>query len=340
MSEELDLGPVATAESAQLGGLLERRDETNEGRVPLGIAYLDDCLGGVYPGDLLLWGAGTGVGKTALAISTALSGVRAGLAPVYLFALEAEEGEVAARLYFQELGKKAGNRHLDFAGWWRGGYPHLDRRYGDEIKEELAPLLANLRVVYKGPREFTVKHLVQQLEGIAHNAKMVVLDHLHMVDEDTGENELRAQKKSVQLLRDMALGYRIPVCVASHIRKQQAGMTQELMPKVDDLHGSSSIAKVATQIVLFARDWDGPKPHKHLAPTLVKVAKDRRGRGSTDVARIYYDQSEGRYETAYELGKLYWEQRKQEWRPVPMTSVPAWAVNEARVRAASDELPL
>ncbi len=335
----LDLGQRPTKEAEQLERLLERRAATNAGRVPLGIAYLDDCLGGVHPGDLLLFAAGTGVGKTTLATMIALSAVQAGLDPVYLFALEAEEGEIAARLYYQELGRRVANPNLDYAGWWRGNWPHLDEEHGPAIREHLAPLLDRMKVIYRGRGDFTTTNLSQQLEAATHDAKMVVLDHLHMVEADGFENELKGQRKAVQALRDMALEARIPVAAASHIRKRDKNQSPSLLPDISDLHGSSALAKVATHVVVFGREWDGPQPHRHLAPTLVKVEKDRLGRASSQVARIYYDQSEGRYESAYELGRLKWDRRQQVWEQTQMAQVPAWAANEARVLVQAREMP-
>lgn len=335
----LDLGPKPSKEAEELDNLFERRDQRNTRRTPLGIAYLDDCLGGIHPGDLLLFAAGTGIGKTTLATMIARAGVEAGLDPVYLFALEAEKGEVAARMYFQSLGRMAKEPHLDYAGWWNGKWRHLDDRHAEAVRAELRPVLAKMRVIYKGRGDFTTTNLGQQLEAAAHEAKMIVLDHIHVIDEDRGENELRAQKKAVQALRDTALECGIPVAVASHVRKRDKNQTPTLLPDVSDLHGSSSLSKVATQVVVFGREWEGPQPQRHLAPTLVKVEKDRLGRASAQVARIYYDQSEGRYETAYELGKLKWENRRQSWEAVSMPSVPAWAVNEARVLVQAREMP-
>jgi len=337
----LDLGPSFAPEAEHLEGLLEQRDRLASGGVPTGVAYLDDCLeGGVYPGDLLLWAAGTGVGKTALAVSTAMAALQAGLDSVYVLALEAHVGEISARLYFTELAKRAKERRLDFAGWWRGKWKHLDAKHGPAIKADLKPHLARLHVLYKRRGDFTVTNLSQQLEGIASQAQMVILDHIHMVDEDGRDNEAQSQKRAVQMLRDMALEYRIPVCVSAHIRKKRAGELPTLLPSIDDVHGSGFLAKIATQIVLFGRDWDGPQPQRHLSPTLVQVHKDRIGRASTQVARIYYDTSEGRYERAYELGRVQWEKRAQLWQQVPMQQVPEWAKNEARVIAAEEDIPV
>lgn len=342
MTQPLELAATFSPEAEHLSVLLQQRDDLAAGAVPLGLAYLDDCLeGGVFPGDLLLWAAGTGVGKTALAVNAAVSAVRAGLDRVYLFALEAHEGEISARLYFQELAKKAKDKRLDYAGWWRGKWKHLDQKYGAEVQAELKPLLSKLKVLYKGRGDFTVHSLSQQLEAVAPEAQMIILDHVHAMDEDDRDrNEVVGQKRAMQLLRDMALSYRVPVCVSAHIRKKRAGEMPTLLPSIDDVHGSGFLAKIATQIVLFGRDWEGPQPARHLSPTLVQVHKDRIGRASTQVARIYYDTAEGRYERAYELGRISWDKRTQVWQQIEMKTVPYWAKNEARVLAAEADLPL
>jgi replicative DNA helicase len=294
-------------------------------------------LGGVYPRDLLLVGAATGVGKTALAVDMALSGAKAGR-EVYLFALEAEEGEVADRLYYNLLGQLAKDPRLDFAGWSRGEHEDITEQYHDQIVAELTPLLGKLHVLYKGKGDFTALNLSQRLEGVANLADMVVLDHVHVIDVEGSESELRAQAKTVRLLRDLALDGELPIVAVSHLRKKGVGERNLLLPDIDDLHGTSTLSKVATQVVLFSRDWDGPRPKRHLSPTLIKIAKDRRGRAGPYVARIYYDLSSGGYESAYEIGRVEWQNRKQCWTRLPVHNVPSWAVHDAGRLSA--EIPI
>jgi hypothetical protein len=309
-------------EADHLDCLLEDRDWVNAGRVDLGVPFLDDCLGGVHPRDLLLVGAGTGIGKTELAIEIALSGASAGL-QVYGFFLEAEVGEVAARLFYKELAKRANNRKLDFGGWWRGQWQHLDKRHGEEIKEILKPKLANLHTLYKKRGDFNLDTLNSHLEGITEQAGMIILDHIHMVGDDEAG-------RTIQLLRDIALDASIPVIAVSHVRKKQSGRIGSLLPETDDLHGDSALSKVGTQVVVVGRDWHAPRPQPHLSPTLMKVLKDRKGRANPLVARVHYDLSKGRYERAYELGRLVWAKRTEEWQMVEASEVPYWAHREAR----------
>lgn len=316
-----------------LKSLIQTRDSTNSRCVRFGIPFLDDCLGGIYPRDLLLVGAATGVGKTALAVALALEAAAAGC-EVYLLALEAEVGEVAARLYFNELGKLAKDSRLDYGGWWRGEWKALDRKYGDTIRAKLDPLLSKLHTMYKERGDFTPEDLTNKLEEIKAKAGMIVLDHVHVIDTDLdGEN--RTQARVVRTLRDVALDGDIPVVGVSHIRKAQVGQ-RRLVPDLDDLHGSSNLSKVSTGSVIFARDWEGSRDLPQLSPTFMYVPKDRRGRHSRFIARVNYDLSQGRYEKAYQLGKAEWKDRREDWRELDANQIPYWAKNEARNLSSND----
>jgi replicative DNA helicase len=330
----LNLGPVLEPEAKHLAGLPDRMEQLNAARVPFGMSYLDDCLGGLYPDDLLIVGAGSGVGKTQLAVQTALAGVDAGLDPVVLFALEAELGEVTARLAFAELSERVGNKQIDFAGWWRGRWKEETKEHWPEVEANLQARLSKLHTLYKRG-DFTNRALAKQIEGIVNTAKMVVLDHIHVVDNGS-ESELSTQHKTVRTLRDLALTAHVPVVAISHLRKKSQFERNISMPTMDDLHGSSSMQKVATGVVLLARDWDSPSPDKHLAPTLVQVTKDRRGRASPFVARVYYDTSTGRYQDGYRLGFMRWRDKKQQWEPSDPKKLPYWAKRDT---ALAKELP-
>lgn len=306
------LGEQFSQESHQLPGLLARRDANNTRAVSWQNGFLDDCLGGIYPDDLIVVGAATGVGKTALAVSLAFSAAVAGVDPVYLFALEAEVGEVSARVAFSEIAKRT-NRPMDFAGWWRGRYPEVDSQHWEDVERVLSLPLGRVRTLYKKAGDFTVRNLQQQLEAIAHDAKLVIVDHLHVVDAE-GVNPNTVQYRTIRLLRDFTLTRGIPVVALSHLRKRQATERGLVMPDIDDLHGTSELSKVATGVVLVARDWEGEAPARYLSPTFLQVTKDRRGRASPYVARCFYNGRLGAYESGYELGRIGWVERKQTWQ--------------------------
>lgn len=325
-SATLDLGPRFERESNHLPSLLSRRDEFNARRIPFGNDYLDDCLGGVYPDDLILIGAATGVGKTALAVNIAWSAAQRALDPVYLFALEAEAGEVAARIAFGALSGRSGKSY-DFGGWWRGRYKDLDA-YWPQVQVEIETQLGRIRTLYKRKGDFTNHNLSQQLEEIPTDAKLVIVDHLHVVDSEQFSNPNSTQHKTVRMLRDFALDRSIPVVAISHLRKKQSAERQNLMPSIDDLHGTSELSKIATGVILVARDWDTPLDAGR-SSTFVQVAKDRRGRANGMVARLDFNTYGGFYLPGYSLGHIRWEDRKQGFVAVDRKYLPRWAEHEA-----------
>lgn len=282
-----------------------------------GIAFLDDCLGGLYPRDLFLIGAGTGVGKTELAVQLAMSGVRTGR-QVYMLALEAEPGEVASRLYYKELAKLACDSDLDYADWVRGNTGGLDGALGAEARKTLDHLLPNLHVLYK-TGEFTTYDLGKALQQSAQKADMVVVDHLHVVDTYANQTDMHTQTRAIRILRDLALCTNIPVVAVSQLRKRPVGESGDGLPGLDDFYGASEIVKCATQIVALGRE---DTHFSGASPTYAVVLKDRKGRSSRLVARVFYRRDLGQYLPEYQLGKM----TKQGWTPLT-DGLPKWAVN-------------
>jgi replicative DNA helicase len=313
-------------ESHYLETILETRDRLVSGRIPFGNVFLDDALGGIYPDDLVVLGAAPGVGKTALVTSVVRAGLQHGLGDVRLFALEATPGEIGARMAFEELAKRSPST-LDFADFWRGRTKEQEGEHWGSVMKDLSPLLSKLHTLYKSSGDFTNATLAKHLAAIS-GAGLVALDHLHVVDGvDGAENS--TQKKTVGLLRDLAISTCTPVVAASHIRKSVAGEARRLVPGMDDLMGSKHIAGVATVIVTVAPDREGGS-QRHLFPTFFSIEKDRRGRASTLVARMNYDKYRGTYQDQYTLGRVAWKERAQTFEPIPEKYLPAWAARETR----------
>jgi KaiC/GvpD/RAD55 family RecA-like ATPase len=87
-----------------------------------GIAYLDDCLGGIAEDDFVLIGAESGTGKTELSINIAVECAKKH--KVHLFALEAEKDEPLHRTEYKILAdayindtKKKNSQHCDYRNY-------------------------------------------------------------------------------------------------------------------------------------------------------------------------------------------------------------------------------
>jgi replicative DNA helicase len=313
-------------EADYLDTIRETRDRLVAGVTPFGNAFLDDALGGFFPDDFVLFGAGSGVGKTGLITTVVNAALQAGK-QVNLFALEAMPGEIAARMAFEELAKLSATKQ-DFSSFWRGQTKQQEEEHWGDVDGILRERLSALHTLYKGRGNFTNAILAKHLTAIG-DTGLVALDHLHVVDGNDGA-ELSTQRRTVGLLRDLPIERNIPVVAAAHTRKSAGGETRRLVQGKDDIYGSKHIVGVATVVVMFAPDTTGDRSQPHLAPTYLMIDKDRRGRASPLVARMNYDVYRGRYQDQYTLGRQVWKEGKPDFEPLPERLLPRWAVRETR----------
>jgi len=322
--------PVAGFASAveRLRGEREERRRIGERVLPFGVSYLDDVCRGILPTDLVVLGARPGAGKTQLAVTIAQGAAKAGR-QVFFFALEAERAEIERRAKFRCLVSRLyarGQAHLvervSYLDWLIGRCDDITGQLEDEVDAELAQRYQTLHTFYRESRRFDTDALNAALQAIRERAELVVVDHLHYVDSDD-ESENRAMKRIVQAIRDAALASGKPVIAVAHLRKRERGRVQ-LVPDLDDFHGSSDIVKVATRVVVLAPARDQPSGRRSIAPTYVAVVKDRPG-GIVDnhVALAYFDVRTGSYDSTYRLGRLSF--MGDAWNQLAAADLPRWA---------------
>lgn len=286
----------------------ERFERLDMGRdvLSFGVKFLDDALGGIIPRDLVIIGAKTGTGKTALATIAALSNCKAGKR-VHYFALEAEDREIERRMKFQVLAaiyyKDAGqHRRIRFLDWYQGKLDIELGKYEEQADAEVAEMTKNLHTYYRID-SFTTDDFCQQLESIKGETDLVVLDHLHYVDNDDN-NENRGYKKMVKQIRDNALRCQKPVIVVAHVRKSDRRLAQ-LLPDIEDFHGSSDVPKMATKAIMLAPDFATNTMDPSMWSTFMQIGKCRADSSLTRyVARLDFNTRTDAYEPAYSLGKL------------------------------------
>lgn len=308
----------------------ERAKRERSGRVALGsrrlsfgVSFLDDALGGIYPNDLIVLGAKTGLGKSQLAMLIAQHNARQGR-HVHFFALEAEEFEIERRVKYQRIADKFFSRsprpavNLNYMDWY---YGHLDAAL-EPIEAELAEEddgLSTLNVYYR-TGDFTVQEFERRFFAIKDATDLVIVDHLHYFDIEE-ENENRAMKDIVKKIRDCALISGKPIILISHVRKSDKRLKQ-LIPDIEDFHGSSDIGKIATKAITIAPSMDQQKGN--LRQTYMHILKCRAdGARTRAVAAIAFNLSRQRYEDEYYIGNL--SSDGAEFNPFPHVDIPFWA---------------
>ncbi len=292
----------------------------------LGVKFLDVALGGILPHDVVLIGAKTGAGKTALAsliaVTNALVGKR-----VHYFALEAEEAEIERRMKFSMLGKLLYDRvarnvrRVNFLDWYAGKVDDITAPYEAEVDEKLATAMKTLRTFYR-KRDFFAEDFQRMTQEIQAETDLVILDHLHYVD-SREPNENVGYKAIVKRIRDVALDIGKPVVVVAHLRKSDR-RSSRLIPEVEDFHGTSDVPKMATKAIIIAPAYDQESSDPCLWPTYLAPVKCRFDSSRARyVGLSTYDVRTGRYDESFTLGRL--TPSGDRFESVPHNQQPEWA---------------
>jgi replicative DNA helicase len=306
----------------------------NGGPIKFGVPYLDDALGGILKNDLLLIGAKTGRGKTALAAQMAQDMARRGKNVVF-YALEADKWEIhtrmlyreMGRLFFEHLAKEA--KGIQFPRYREFICAGADPDWlplENAAQEKLHMDTLSLRIVYKGGN-FGAAQFAKELE--AHKADgtdVVIVDHLHYFDLDE-KSETEGLKKAVHAVRNAALFNSTPIILLGHLRKSDR-RSERSTPHLEDFHGHSDIVKVATTVLLLS-----PVPEKEGATsdekssfrTYFHIAKARTAAEVTPFVAIHsFSLARNQYSREYQLCRDF---PFKDPEPVPYTEIPRWAVN-------------
>ncbi len=294
-----------------------------------GVKFLDVALGGIFPNDLILLGAKTGLGKTALATRIAYANASKGRR-VHYFALEAEKNEIERRIkygFVSDMVRQRGISHqyrrMNFLDWYAGRLDDVTEMYERLVDKELGDKLKTLHTFYRSS-DFYAEQFERMMLAIQDQTDLVILDHLHYVDsEDPNEN--RGYKLIVKKIRDAALSIGKPVIVVAHIRKGDRRSAQ-LIPSIEDFHGTSDVPKIATKAIMIAPAYEQPSAKTWLLPTYIAPVKCRfDGARTRYVGLINFDIRTGNYEDWFDLGQITGEK----FEIIDNSKMPAWAQADA-----------
>ncbi len=319
-----DLAPVS---ERLKGERLERKLKAQK-RMSFGVKFLDDALGGIDPHDVILLGASSGSGKTQLAAAVAQKNAAKGKRVVFL-ALEASPREIERRMKYRALSRwyyDSGHGHsrLSFRGWMNCEHDAELAQFEDRVEAEVGKQYAAMRTLYRG-RNFSQGDLMAVIARVHQEggADLVILDHLHYVDDLKDETENRSQKLLVQGIRDIGIATGIPIVVVAHLRKADR-FGKKLVPALDDFHGSSDIAKVATKAIILASAPEMAGVGGYLWSTYFTCPKDRTDGGTKNfVGLLTFDSRRGEYQEDYKLGRL--TDGGETWKELEPNEVPHWA---------------
>jgi replicative DNA helicase len=308
--------------------------------LPYGIDYLNDCLRGILPSDVVLLGAGTGIGKTEAAKICAAKVAKERKLDVHYFALEAENNEIERRIKYGMMGRWYREEHdnipagmISYANW---RYNRLECELGpykQRAEEEFKKDYSTLHTYYAVKGSFGIRDLEREIYKLKGKSSLVVLDHLHYID--LGENENQDMTKVVKSIKYMASSLSIPFILVAHIKKEDKRRGKELVPDLDAFHGTSNIVKICTQAIMLAPAWNfvSADTRTQGLPTFIRAVKVRvDGSAIHHTGLCFFDTYTNQYTPYYGVGKL--DQMGNKWKPAE--KYPFWASSERLITDCSE----
>lgn len=207
-----------------------------------GVTDLDQFTGGFHAGELIVFTAETGTGKTLFAQQTRRRACQDGLHTLYC------SGEMLARhLIARELAAEADVRH------WKMRRPQSLTR--DEIKalvEVIAHECQKCRIL---DGELTIPKIRRTARQMKQQTGLdcVVIDYDELVEVQS-KDEWEGQRRLIREAKAMAMELTCPVIVISQLRKALQGEDRK-HPSLQRLYGSGAKIKHASIVLYIDREY-------------------------------------------------------------------------------------
>lgn len=221
-----------------------------------GLPSLDEKLGGMGKGHVILIGGETSNGKSALAANIAVSVAKEN--PVLFITLEMAKAEIGARI-----------KHIN-----GGNIDGLDMMFQTEH-----------RLTYKD-----IKPLLKKAIEMG-SIKLVLLDYLQYLGRGMTEKEVAIMSKEIKTL---ALEFNIPFLVIVSLRKSEGGRNKRKWTEIEieDYMGTGSIGYDCDAAMIASRkDMDNNFNNDHL---YVKMLKTRNAHLDYNDRYLEFDWSQTR----------------------------------------------
>ena len=260
------IDPSRKRRAEQARDILHRvMDEVNEqaptGRIPVGFIAVDELLGGMYPGTLVIIGARPGIGKTSFGLAIAANAAAYGR--VLFFSLEMGREELVERLACSRASAKL--RHMREHTLEVGEQERLVRA-GAEIEK------LDLKIDDEPGQTLITVRAACRRERAKSKLALVVIDYLQLMTAG-----YRTESRFVEVgvmsreLKGLARTLGCPILAISQLNRESEGHWSDGKPRLSHLRESGSIEQDADAVLLLS--W----PKDKTGFVNVDVAKNRHG---------------------------------------------------------------
>jgi len=252
--------------------LLHEFDSQEGVRIFTDIDELDRLIGGFRAGELVLFTAETGVGKTLLAQQTRRRACRDGRHTLFCL------GEMLARrLVSRELATEAGLEH------WKMRRPErITPEEMNALLETASHECVQCRILDGELSMARIRKVVRQMKARP-GIDLIIVDYDELVDAP-GKTEFDQQRYIVRAAKSLAMELGCPVIVISQLRKSLQGEDRK-RPTLQRLYGSGAKAKHSSIVIYVDRPYVQELTGDETEARIV-IAKNRDGKVGAIDARF------------------------------------------------------
>lgn len=249
------------------------------------VQTLDDRIGGINSGELIVLGGTTGTGKSEFALHVARKNAESGV-PSAFVSLELSNQDVVKRLIAPGSG-------VENKKFWGGDIEGEDLA---KVKAEVERIQAlNIPLFFRRKKTMmTVEELDSMVSKLIleRQCRFIVIDHLHFfTGKYASEKENAHVAQTIMAINGIAIKYGVGIMCIAHFKKQQDNMHK---PTHHEFRDSSSIEQTAHTILLMWRNQDGIGKEQSLTEfRLTKSRKDLQLQTMT----VQYDKATREYNT-------------------------------------------
>lgn len=233
--------------------------------VPSGITELDEATTGLRGGELWIYAARPGHGKTSFAINNlALHAAQQGI-PVLIFSLEMPKAQLAMRMissmsgvYLQTLrnGRLGGNGQVKAA----------------EAIKKLAGL--NIHIIDKPAISINEAQSSIQKYVYEHRIELTIIDYLQLMKGSAGAKSRQLELQSISNgLKESSMEHKIPVVALSQLSRAMESNGAVRRPRLSDLRESGDLEQDADGVVFLFN----PSKYNIDEPPEIIIGKQRNG---------------------------------------------------------------
>ncbi len=259
MREVVDIGVQVITAAKQA------KEQDQKLGIPFGIKWLDDRIGGLQGGDVMVVAARPGMGKTAFATQYALRAAGDGV-PGFIGSLEMYARQVAIRTLAHAA--QVNNTRLRF-----GGAEESEAAFGKVVEVGNLPLWWDFD-------SYTLSGICAQLthHRVKHGIRFGIVDHIGLVETDGGSRQSTNDRLSqvTRTFKKLAKTLDIPLILLSQLNRDVEKVRRE--PIMADLRDSGSIEQDASIVMFLHSDTPDNKNPKAINFVMPKNRDGRKGK--------------------------------------------------------------